>query len=162
MPNSMLSTSPQTAAYGNNVTLTANSNIDVEGPNEAEMGVLTMHNGMTLNTTGNGGVRFTSTSLDSGATNTFNINGMSFAPGTLNDGGVAMTLYKTGTGSMVLNQTANSLTKSTFQVSAWKTDDRQHGQRLGRPGRRRGLPHGHPGHLWQPATGFHRHKPLDL
>ena len=119
LANGVLATTYSSSSALQNVTLTANSTIDVQQALEAELGTLTMPAGMTLNTTGNG-VRFTSALLDFGGTDTFNINGTSFAPGPMSDGGQATTFVKTGSGSFLLDQVSNSLAATTFQVNDGK------------------------------------------
>jgi autotransporter-associated beta strand protein len=121
VPNTILSTNPlTTVSYGNPVSLTAPSTIDVPTYGIADFGVLTLSTaGNGLSSTGMGTARFASTTLG-GAAATY-----TFAPGASAEivpgvisGGSATTIAVSGPGAVTLGSTAGTIAAGTkFQVN---------------------------------------------
>ncbi len=112
--NTLLSpqTIQPTITYGNNVNVTgASSTIDVQTSNIALMGALSLDPVITLNSTGNT-ARFTGTTFTgAGGSSTYNLNQASGSEIDLNqitDSGAALTINKSGAGSLLLDSTTTA------------------------------------------------------
>jgi len=96
---------------GNNLTVTANSTIDVQNANGVTVGNLTI-GGQTLTVNGVSGAALTTGGITLTGNPTLTTN-IGMLPGALNDGGTARTITKAGTGTLTLGTAATSLVAGT-------------------------------------------------
>jgi autotransporter-associated beta strand protein len=124
IPNSLLASAPVGGTpFGNPVTVTANSTLDVQSAVVVNafgaFGTLTLNAGSTLTTSGTAaGVSFTNTTLAGGAGSYgFTVNGRELVPGPFTTSGAA-TIAVGGSGILTLTATTGAqLAGSTFQIS---------------------------------------------